>query len=121
MRLFIICSCISFSAFCQIDTTSSICEYPGGIFKMREKLKEHLFYPQSAQKDKLVGKCIIKFTIDTIGNPINIQVQKSLRGDCDTAAMLAVRYLIGWKPSQIHGKKVIANMSLPVSFSPSVK
>ena len=118
MRLVIVFSFLSLSVFSQIDTTTKICEYPNGVMKMQEKLKEHLFYPKSAEKDKISGKCIIKFTIDTLGNPTNIMVQKSLRGDCDTAAIEAVKNLTGWIPSQVHGKKVIANMAIPINFTP---
>jgi protein TonB len=100
----------------QADTTTKICSYPGGIVKVQEILKAHLVYPESAQKDKIVGRCYIKFTVDTLGNPTNIAVQKSLRGDCDSAAIEAVKYLTGWIPSQVKGKKVVANMSLPINF-----
>jgi TonB family protein len=100
------------------DTTSSICEFPGGQTKMMEIIKNNLIYPQSAKTDKIEGKCYIRFVVDTLGNPTNIQVQKSLRGDCDTAAMKAVSYLTGWKPAKNKGKKAPINCAIPITYNP---
>lgn len=105
----------------QNDTLTSFCEFPGGISKVHSILSEKLIYPETAKKDGISGKCYVKFVVDTLGNPTEIAVQKSLRGDCDTAAMNAVKYLIGWKPSRLKGKKVNANMSIPINFLPPPK
>lgn len=114
--LFITATCNAYSQS-KIDTTSSMCEFPGGQTKMLEIIQNNLIYPPTAKRDKVEGKCYIKFIVDTLGNSSNIQVQKSLRGDCDTAAMRAVSYLKGWKPAQLKGKKVPINFVVPINFS----
>jgi protein TonB len=102
----------------QIDTTiNQIGEFPGGVTKMHETIKNNLRYPAISRTEMIQGKCYIKFIVDTLGNPTNIQVQKSLRPDYDTAAMQAVKYLTGWTPSRLKGRKVQINMSIPINFT----
>lgn len=103
------------------DPTDHIAEYPGGLKAIEKTISSNLIYPKSAQKDNITGKCIIKFVVDTLGEPTNIIVQKSLRGDCDTAAINAVKHLHGWKPGQLMKKKVPVTLTLPINFEPLKK
>jgi len=116
MLLFLTMSSLTLTG--QVDTTLNIiCEFPGGFQKVQEILSKHLVYPLSASKDKIVGKCYIKYVVDTLGNPTNIEVQKSLRPDCDSGAMLAVSHLTGWKPALLKGRKVPIKMTQPINFT----
>lgn len=109
---------LNLSVKAQLNPDEQVCEYPGGTRELIRTIQNNLVYPISAQRDKVTGSCIIKFTVDTLGNPINITVQKSLRGDCDTAAMNAVSYLVGWKPAKYKGQKIPVTLSMPINFHP---
>lgn len=121
MKLVLIFMILSYTGYSQIDTNSSICEYRGGYKKMHEVLRANLFYPKLAGKDSISGKCYIKFIVDTLGMPVNIEVQKSLRGDYDTSAMFAVKHLTDWTIAKFKGKKVAIKMSIPINFVPQKK
>src|SRR5688572_28118904 len=89
----------SIETYSQKDTTTRLSSYPGGPPKMYETIKSNLVYPQTAIKDGVSGKSKLKFTVDTLGNVTNIIVFKSLRGDCDTAAINALKSLSKWTPA----------------------
>lgn len=123
MKLITILCFMSMNIYCQdlTDSTDHIAEYPGGLKNIEKVIASNLIYPKSLQKDNITGKCIIKFVVDTLGEPTNITVQKSLRGDCDTAAINAVKHLHGWKPGQLMKKKVPVTLTLPINFEPLKK
>ena len=99
------------------DPTDHISEYPGGLKGIEKVISSNLIYPIAAQKDNITGKCIIKFIVDTLGEPTNITVHKSLRGDCDTAAIEAVKHLNEWTSGKLKGRKVPVTMTIPINFS----
>lgn len=121
IMFFVLASINLFSQINLTDTTDRIAEYTGGTQKVHAVIRANLIYPVSAQKDNISGKCYIKFTVDTFGHPINVIVQKSLRNDCDTAAMRAVKHLIEWAPGKLKGRKVPVTMTIPINFSPNEK
>lgn len=93
-------------------------EYPGGTAALAEYVSENLVYPETAARDKLFGKCVIKFVVDTMGNIVDVGVVKSLRGDCDTAAMNVIKTTGKWILGTMLGKKVSVHFNLPVGFNP---
>lgn len=118
MRFLFLFILMSSKFYCQTDTTEHLCEYPGGIQKVNEIIKKNLIYPKSAIKDNVSGKSTLKFTVDTLGNVTDILIAKSLRGDCDTAAINALKHLGRWTPGTMKGKKVPVTLTIPIVFTP---
>lgn len=91
-------------------------EFPGGIEKLRKTIEKNIKYPKSAKKDGIEGKVITQFTIDTLGNPVDIKILQSVREDLDNEAIRVITLLKGWKPATANGRKVTGKMTLPLTF-----
>ena len=117
IKLFLLLSFVSITLKGQLDSLQiTKAEYPGGDLKLQLFIKNYLVLPKSLEQGKISGKCTIKFTIDTLGNPRDIFVAQGLRGDCDTAAIMVVKQLIGWAPAKIGNRKINTLYTLPFNF-----
>lgn len=80
-------------------------------------VKKYLIYPESAKRDEINGKVHLKFVVEKDGTISDITVTKSLRPDCDEAAIRFVKSMSGkWKPGKNNGIPVRVWKSLPVNF-----
>ena len=117
----------SHSAFGQIDTTKTFVEvilpqYKGGEQALLKLITDSMVYPKLALEDRVGGIVITQFTIDTLGNVINIEIFRGIRDDIDTEAKRLVGLLNGWTPGkQKDGKKVQVRYNLPIFFYPDEK
>ena len=107
------------------DTTRTIIEvapvFPGGVQNIYKIIEENLQYPKSAIKDKVGGKVITQFVVDTLGNVRDIEILKGIRQDIDDEAMRLIGLLNGWTPGIQDGRKVKVRYVLPLTFFPSDK
>ncbi|MDO7884936.1 energy transducer TonB [Hymenobacter cheonanensis] len=70
----------------------------GGGEAISATIEKWLSYPPRALRDKVEGRVFIRIDIPPSGVTRNIMVIKSLRLDCDAAAMRAVRHLPHFEP-----------------------
>ncbi len=79
-------------------------------------MDKHLEYPKT--KDKLKGRVILTFQIDTDGSVKNIKIIRSLRRDYDLCAINLVKEFPKFIPSQdlLHKKPRKSTMVCPVYF-----
>jgi protein TonB len=93
--------------------------FPGGINELIKFLSDNINYPQKALDMGIEGKCYIKFTIDTVGNVIEVS---TLRGvpeclECDEEAMRVIKLTSGkWTPAIQNGKHVNYNYMTPITY-----
>jgi len=83
----------------------------GGI----KAIQKNVVYPEHARLYGLEGKVILKVYVDKLGNPQQIEVEKSLGLGCDEAAINAVR-LVKFLPGQNNGQVVDAWVVISVDF-----
>lgn len=92
-------------------------EYPGGFGKMESYLRQ-INYPKVAAENRVRGRVLISFLIDSTGQLSNIKVLKGLGYGCDEEALRAVRHMPHWKPATRDGKAIATTFALPILFSP---
>ena len=95
--------------------------FPGGLQNMYKIIGDNMRYPESALKDKVGGKVLTQFEVDTLGNVINVEVIQGIRADIDGEAKRLVSLLNGWTPGTQDGKKVRVRYVLPLTFYPNNK
>ena len=83
----------------------------GGI----KEIAKNVEYPESAKKDGVQGKVIVKAFVDKNGNVTKTMIITSLNSDCDEAAETAIKKT-SFKPAQIDGKNVDAEVTIPIMF-----
>ena len=79
----------------------------------------NLKYPEEARKEKIEGKVITKFVINTDGSMGKIWIEKDIGGNCGDAAkevLLAMSDLEPWTPGKQRGNAVKVMYTLPFTF-----
>lgn len=79
-------------------------------------LATHIKYPEMALLQGIEGTVIVSFIVNTKGELKNIQVLKSIGGDCEKEALRVVNQMPKWKPGSQNGKPVSINMTIPIKF-----
>lgn len=92
-------------------------EYPGGEDSMMRFVAGSLNYPQSAIKDSVQGRVVVRFTVNESGRPIDFVVAKGVRKDLDEEALRVVRLLSRFQTNRVNGKASKVSYNLPITFS----
>ena len=96
-------------------------KFPGGEEAIYKIIADSIIYPKLAFKDRVGGKVITQFTVDTMGNIVDIKIVKGIRDDIDKEAIRLIGLLNGWTPGTQNGKKVKVVFNLPLYFYPDNK
>ena len=104
----------------EIDETMPVF-LNGGEKGLMKIITDSVRYPPAALKDKVGGIVKVKFTVDTNGNVVDINVIQSVREDIDQEAIRIISLLNGWKPGMQGDKKVNVVYMVPISFWPDKK
>ena len=117
--------------FGQADTTKSIDQsiskdhlieimpaFLGGEQAILKIISDNMSYPEQDFKDKIGGKVVTQFTVDTLGNAVDIEIIEGIREDLDNEAIRLVGLLKGWTPATQNGKKVKVALKMPLVFYP---
>ena len=100
------------------DVVEQMPEFPGGMPAMIEFLQTNLNYPKDAKKQKVGGRVLVMFVVETDGSMSNVRVAKKIFPSLDAEALRVVKAMPKWNPGKEKGKPVRVNFSLPIVFSP---
>jgi TonB family protein len=92
--------------------------YPGGDTELLRFITENTKYPEAAKAEKIEGKVIIRFVVNTEGNTEGVSVIKGVHPLLDAEAVRVVSLLSGFKPGMQGGKAVPVWYMVPVNFPP---
>jgi TonB family protein len=92
-------------------------EYVGGMEAMTKYMTSNIRYPETAVKSKTTGKVIVSFVVTTDGKVTKAAVKRGISKELDAEALRVVSSMPNWIPGEKDGKKVDAEMLLPVSFA----
>ena len=93
-------------------------EFPGGLKKLHKIIEKNIRYPESAKQERIGGKVLTQFVIDTTGNVTDIKIVEGIREDIDREAIRLVSLLNGWTAATQGGIKVKVMYRLPLTFYP---
>jgi TonB family protein len=91
--------------------------YPGGEGELLKFLAENTRYPEAAKAEKIQGKVIIRFIVNTEGDTEGISVLKGVHPLLDAEAIRIVGMLSGFKPGMQGGKAVPVWYMVPINFA----
>lgn len=95
-------------------------EFPGGQPALMQFLTSNLRYPEDAKKANAEGMVVVRFTVKADGSLKGIETaarNKNLRKDLAREAIRVVKKMPKWTPAEKNGKKVAAEMVLPIKFA----
>jgi len=92
-------------------------EFVGGMTAMIKYLQTNLKYPEDAIRQKLGGRVMVQFVVETDGTISNVRVAKTVFPSLDAEAVRVVKAMPKWKPGIENGRTVRVNFTLPIVFN----
>ena len=99
------------------DVVEQMPEYPGGIQALFEYLQQNVKYPEDAVKQKIEGRVIATFVVETDGSINNVEVVKPAFPSLDAEAVRVLSAMPKWTPGMQSGKAVSVKYTVPISFN----
>lgn len=91
-------------------------EYPGGIDKFRDYLRDNIKYPPMANEAGIQGTVYVNFTVEKDGSLTDVRVERKVGSGLDEEAMRVIRASKKWIPGIQNGRAVRVKYNVPVSF-----
>lgn len=98
------------------DQAEKMPEFKGGQEALMKYVGENVRYPEDAKKAKTEGMVVVSFVVGKDGKVTKAKVAKSVSPSLDAEALRVVNAMPDWTPGEKSGKKVDAEMSLPIRF-----
>jgi len=92
--------------------------FPGGEQKLLDYIYKNLKYPESAIKNNIQGKVIVRFLVTKTGKVDSVWVIRSLYPVCDKEAVRVIRSLPKFTPGKQEGKIISVWYTIPIVFKP---
>ena len=99
------------------DQVEQMPEFPGGMSAMIDFLQTNLKYPEDAIKQKVGGRVMVMFVVETDGSLSNVRVARKVFPSLDAEAVRVVKAMPKWKPGKEKDRPVRVNFTLPVVFN----
>ena len=90
--------------------------FPGGDDKLFDFIEKDLKFPETAKKNKIQGKVIVRFVVNSVGKVEQSKVIRSLDPECDKEALRVINSLPVFIPGKQEGQNVSVYYSIPVIF-----
>ena len=97
-------------------TVEEMPRYPGGESAMMQYIGTNLKYPESAAKENIEGRVVVRFVVTENGDVTDVTLVRGLDSRCDEEAMRVVRAMPKWTPGKQGGKDVDVYYTLPILF-----
>jgi TonB family protein len=84
-------------------------------------IKKNMVYPKKALDEKVEGRVLVSFWVDSTGKTIDHEIVKGVRDDLNQEALRIVRLLVFSKPGMQNGKPVKVKYTIKVEFKLPIK
>ena len=98
------------------DVVEKMPEYPGGQAALFEYLSKNVKYPADAEKQKIEGRVLVSFVVNTDGSITDISVEKKAFPSLDAEAVRVISGMPKWIPGEQKGQKVRVKYTVPLNF-----
>ena len=98
------------------DVVEKMPEYPGGQAALFEYLGTNVKYPADAEKQKIEGRVLVTFVVNTDGSITDIEVVRKAFPSLDAEAVRVISGMPKWIPGEQKGQKVRVKYTVPLNF-----
>ena len=91
-------------------------QFPGGPVELMKWLTRNLKYPKSLEAQKLTGKVVAEFIVNTDGSITDVQVVQSLHPLCDAEVLRVLRMMPRWTAGIQNDEPCRTKVCIPVVF-----
>ena len=99
------------------DIVEQMPEYPGGMEALFKYLSENVKYPEDAKKQKIEGRVLASFVVETDGSITNVEVVKPAFPSLDAEAVRVLSSMPNWIPGKQNGEVVRVKYTVPLVFN----
>ncbi len=96
-------------------------QYPGGMPALIDFMVKNIKYPDAAKKEHAEGMVVVRFLVGKDGSISKIKTisegSKNPRADFVKESVRVIKAMPKWIPAESGGKKVSAEMTLPIKFA----
>ncbi len=89
--------------------------FPGGKEAYQQFIKENIVYPESALTNKVEGYVYLVYTVNNIGEIVDVEVTKGIGSGCDEEAIRIIR-MLKYDPARNRGVKMKVEMKTRINF-----
>ncbi|MEI8048653.1 MAG: energy transducer TonB [Bacteroidota bacterium] len=89
--------------------------FPGGKEAYLKFIKENIIYPEPALLNKVEGLVFVTYTVNNIGEIVDVEVTKGIGFGCDEEAVRVIR-LMQYEAARNRGVKMKAQMKTRIHF-----
>jgi TonB family protein len=89
--------------------------FPGGKDAYRQFIKENIIYPEQALLNKVQGSVYLAYTVNNLGEIVDVDIRKGIGYGCDEEAIRVIR-LMKYEPARNRGVKMKAEMKSRINF-----
>lgn len=98
------------------NETEQMPDFPGGVNELFKFINSNLNYPETARRNGVEGKVILRFVVSKTGQVQNVDVVKSVDRDLDNEAVRVVKMLPKFIPGKKNGENVPVWFTVPIAF-----
>ena len=98
------------------DVVEKMPEYPGGQAALFEYLSTNVKYPADAEKQKIEGRVLVTFIVNTDGSITDIELVRKAFPSLDAEAVRVISGMPKWIPGEQKGQKVRVKYTVPLTF-----
>lgn len=89
--------------------------YPGGKEAYLKFINENIVYPEQAIASKIEGQVYVSYTVNNIGEIVDVEIIKGIGYGCDEEAIRVIR-LMQYEPARNRGVKMKVEMKTRIQF-----
>jgi TonB family protein len=84
---------------------------------MMKFIKDNIQYPKSAKDNKIVGRVVLRFCVNTLGGVEQVSVLMGVDPSLDAEAIRVIKSMPAWQPGKQGGNPVNVWYAVPITFS----
>jgi TonB family protein len=89
--------------------------FPGGKDAYHEFIKDNIVYPEQALSNKVEGAVYLVYTVNNIGEIVDVEVIRGIGFGCDEEAVRVIR-LMKYEPARNRGVKMNVELKTKINF-----
>lgn len=91
-------------------------QFPGGERALMNYINETREYPYHAYHNRIQGRVVCSFIVNTDGSIVNVHVIKGVEESLNREAVRVISQMPKWKVGRIGGEVVPVHCILPIAF-----
>ncbi len=100
----------------DVRIVEALPEFPGGMVEFMKWLTKNLRYPTYAHQQRIEGKVVVSFIVNTDGSIAEVKLARSVDPLLDREALRVIRMMPKWNPGIQNNRPCRTMFAVPVVF-----